>query len=38
MENYPAIKKNETMLFVATQTELEIIPLSEISQRKTNII
>ena len=32
IEYYPAIKKNETMPFVATWTDLEIIILSEISQ------
>ena len=32
------IKKNEAMLFAATWMDLEIIILSEISQRKTNII
>ena len=31
-------KKNETMPFVATQTDLEIIIVSEFTQRKTNII
>ena len=30
-------KKNEIMLFAAIQLELEMIILSEISQRKTNI-
>ena len=34
---YSAIKKDEIMPFPATQMDLEII-LSEISQRKTNII
>ena len=37
MEYYSAIKKNETMPFVATWICLEIIILSEISQKKTNI-
>ena len=37
MEYYSSIKKNEIMPFVATWMGLEII-LSEISQRKTNII
>ena len=31
-------KKNEVMLFAAVQMNLEIIILSEISRRKTNII
>ena len=37
IEYYPAIKKNE-MLFAATWMDLEIIILSEVRQRKTNII
>ena len=37
MEYYPAIKKNEIMPFVATWMDLEIVILSEVSQRKTNI-
>ena len=32
------LKKNEIMLFAATQIDLEIIILSELSQTKTNII
>ena len=32
MEYYPAIKKNEVMLFAATWTKLEIVILSEGSQ------
>ena len=38
MEYYSAIKKNEIMPFAATWMDLEIIILSEIRQRKTNII
>ena len=38
MEYYSAIKNNEIMPFAATWMELEIIILSEVSQRKTNII
>ena len=38
MEYYSAIKKNEILPFVTTWMELEGIMLSEISQRKTNII
>ena len=33
-----AIKKNKIMSFAATRMDLEIIILSEISQRKANII
>ena len=36
MEYYSAIKKNETLSFAATWTDLEGIMLSEISQTKTN--
>ena len=32
------IKKNETMPFTTTGMDLEIIILSEVSQRRTNII
>ena len=32
MEYYPAIKKKEIMPFAATQMDLEIIILSEVSQ------
>ena len=38
MEYYSTIKKNETMPLAATWKELEIIILSEVRQRKTNII
>ena len=34
MENYSAIKKNETMPFAATWMQLEIIILSEVSQKE----
>ena len=38
MEYYSAIKINEIMPFAATQMYLEIIILSEVRQRKINII
>ena len=38
MEYYLAIKKNEILPFASTWIQLEGIMLSEISQRKTNII
>ena len=38
MEYYSAIKKNEIISFAATWMELEIIILSKVNQRKTNII
>ena len=38
MKYYSAIKKNEIMPFAATRMVLEIIILSEESDRKTNII
>ena len=34
MENYSAIKKNEIMLFAVTWMQLEIIILSEVSQKE----
>ena len=34
MEYYSAIKKNEIMLFAATWMDLEIILLSEVSQKE----
>ena len=37
-EYYSAIKKNEIMPFAATWMDLEFIILSEVRQRKTNII
>ena len=38
IEYYSAIKKNEIMPFAATWMDLEIFILSEVRQRKTNII
>ena len=38
MECHSAIKKSEILPFATTWVELEGIMLSEISQRKTNII
>ena len=38
MKYYSAIKKNETLPFATTWMELHGIMLSEISQRKTNIV
>ena len=38
MNHYSAIKKNEIILSAATWMDLEIIILSEVSQRKTKII
>ena len=38
MEYYSATKKNEILPFAATWMDLENIILSEVSQRKTNII
>ena len=37
MEYYSAIKKNEIMPFAATRMDLEIVILSEVSQRKRHI-
>ena len=36
MEYYPTIKKNEIMPFATTWMELEIIILSEVSQKEKN--
>ena len=38
MKYYSAIKESEIMLLAATWMDLEIFILSEVSQRKTNII
>ena len=38
MEYYSAIKKNEIMPFAATWMDVEMIVLSEVRKRKTNII
>ena len=35
MEHYSAIKKNDIMPFTATWIELEILILSEVSQKET---
>ena len=37
MEHYSAIIKNEIMSFAATWMDLEIVILSEVRQKKTNI-
>ena len=36
IEYYSTIKKDEMMSFAATQMQLEILILSEVSQKKTN--
>ena len=38
VEYYSAIKKNELMPFAATWMDLEIVILSEVRQRKRNIV
>ena len=38
MEYYSAIKKNEKMPFAVTWVDLETVILSEVSQRKRNIV
>ena len=38
MEYYSAIKKNEILPFAATWMDLEMIILSEVSQKETNAI
>ena len=38
MEHYSAIKKKEIMPFAMTWMDLEIVILSEVRQRKANII
>ena len=37
-EYYSTIKKNETMPFATTWVDLEMIILTEVTKRKTNII
>ena len=38
MEYYSAIKKNEMMPFAATWMDLETVILSEVSQRRRNVM
>ena len=38
VEYYSAVKKNEIMPFAAAWMDLDIVILSEVRQRKTNII
>ena len=38
MEYYSAIKQDKQMPFAATRRDLEIVKLSEVSQRRRNII
>ena len=38
MKHHSAIEKNKTMSFAATWTNLEIIIINEVRQRKTNIM
>ena len=38
MEHYSAIKKNEIMPFSSTWMDLETVILSEVSQRRKNIV
>ena len=38
MEYYPAIKRNEILLFATTWMDVEGIMLSEIGQTKTNTV
>ena len=38
MEFYSTLKKREILPFAATQMDLEIVTLSEVGQRKTNMV